>query len=258
MNRLRRLFVRENRLLWFAGGGAFCLAAVAGAPATLMEAILEANAPLLEIGGAEGTLWRGEFAEVAYNSMALGRMSYKLKPVQFLGGRLAADVMSADGALVGRGGLALTLAGFKATKISAQFRLSAIRNYTLFGVPYQGFATLTAQSLELSRNGCKAVDVKVSTSALDGVVRIWSGASLPLNGEVHCKDGKLTLALSGENADGVVRVDAALASDLSYTMTVSAEPNRAEVGSALRHFGFEGGESRLSLRAVGKLKGLTS
>lgn len=258
MNRLKQLFARENRLLWFAGGGAFCLAAIAGALAGLAGSMLEANTPLLEIGGAEGTVWRGEFADVSYNSLALGRISYKLHPAQILIGRLAVEATSADGALVGRGGITLTQAGFEAKKISAQFNLAAIRNYTFFGAPYQGVATLTAQSLELSRNGCKAVDARVSTTMLDGVVRSWAGGSLPLNGGLDCKDGKLMLALSGRNTDGVVRVEAAIAPDLSYTMTVAAEPIRDEVGVALRHLGFEGDNAQLSLRAAGQLKGLTS
>ena len=258
MKRLTRLFARETRLLWFAGGGAFCLAAVAGAPAGVLASILEAGTPLLEIGGAEGTVWRGEFADVSYNSMALGRVGYKWKPAQILMGRLTVEATGADGALTGRGVFAVTLSGYEATDISAQFNLAAIRKYTFFGVPYQGVATLTARSLALSRNGCNAEDAKVSTTMLDGVARGWSGASLPLTGGFGCKDGELTLTLSGRNSDGVVRVEAAFAADLTYTMTVAAEPGRAEVGAVLRQLGFEGDNARMSLRAAGKLKGLTS
>ena len=258
MSRLKRLFARENRLLWFAGAGAFCLAALAGAPASLLADALEAGTPLLEIDGAEGSIWRGEFAEVSYNSADLGRIAYRLKPAQLLVGRLAADATSADGALVGRGSLALSPFGFKAAKISAQFDLTAIRRYTFFGAPYQGLATLTAQSLEFSKDGCKAVDAKVTTTMLDSVARGWSGGPMPLNGGVDCKDGKLMLTLAGSNADGAVRVEASFAPDLAYAMTVAVEPKRAEVGVALRQLGFEGDNAQMSLRAAGKLKGVTS
>lgn len=258
MIRLRQLGSRENRFLWLAGGGAFCLAAIAGAPADLLASGLEARAPLLEISGAQGTVWRGAFADVAYSSVSLGRVSYKLKPWEIIAGRLSIDATSADGAIVGRGSLALTPSGFDARNISAQFNLASIRRYTFFGVPYQGFATLTARSLELSKQRCKAVDAKASTTMLDGVARSWSGGPLPLKGDVTCKEGKLALTLSGANADGALRVEALIAGDLSYAMTVAAEPKRAEVGVALRQLGFEGDSARLSLHAAGKLKGLTS
>ncbi len=258
MKRLKQIFARENRYLLVAGGGAFLLAAIAGAPASLAAAMLETNAPLLDIHGAEGTIWRGEFASVSYNSLALGRIGYKLHPAQLLIGRLAVDTTSADGALTGRGRVALTPTGFEATKISAQFNLAAIRNYTFFGVPYQGGATLIAQSLALSKSGCKAVDAKVSTTMLDGVTRSWSGGAFPLNGGVECKDGVLVLALSGKNGDGVLRLEAAVAPDLSYTLNVTADPKRTELGVALRQLGFEGDNTQLSLRAAGRLKGLSS
>jgi hypothetical protein len=46
--------------------------------------------------------------------------------------------------------------------------------------------------------------------------------------------------------------------DLSYTINLTAEPAREEIGDALRVFGFEGEGEKLSWRAVGKLKGLRS
>lgn len=258
MTFLKKAFARENRRLWLAGSGAFFLAALAGAPASLGASIFEANAPLLEIAAASGTLWRGEFSGVFYNSVNLGRIGYRLSPVRLLAGRLAVDATSADGALTGRGKLSLAPSGFELKDVSAQFNLGSIRKYTFFGVRYQGVATLTAKSLALSKGACKAEEARLSTTMLDGLARQWSGSAFPLQGGFECKDGDLVLTLAGSNSDGAMRLEAAIAPDLSYKMTFAAEPARAEVGVALRQFGFEGDNARLSLRAVGKLKGLSS
>lgn len=255
---LKKAFARENRPLWLAGSGAFLAAALAGAPASLAASILEANAPLLEIGAASGTLWRGEFSGVYYNSVNLGRIGYRLSPVRLLAGRLAVDATSTDGALTGKGKLSLTPSGFELKDASAQFNLSAIRKYTFFGARYQGVATLAAKSLALSRRACKAEEARLSTTMLDGLARQWSGATFPLQGGFECKDGDLVLTLAGNSNDGAMRLEAAIAPDLSYRMTFAAEPARAEIGVALRQFGFEGDNSQLSLHAVGKLKGLSS
>jgi general secretion pathway protein N len=258
MNLLKKALARENRMLLMAGGGAFFFAAVAGAPSSLAASILEANAPLLEIGASTGTLWRGEFANVTYNSIDLGRIGYRLAPVRLITGRLAADMTSADGALTGKGGVSLTPSGFELKEVSAQFNLGAIRKYTFFGARYQGVATLSAKSLSLSKRGCKAEEARLSTTMLDGLARQWSGGALPLQGAFECKDGNLFLSLSGRSNDGAMRLETAVAPDLSYTMVFTAEPKRAEVGAALRQFGFEGDNAQLSLRAVGKLKGLST
>lgn len=258
MRRVRRLFSRDTRLLWALGAGAFAVAAIAGAPSGVGASLLMAASPLLRIDGASGTLWRGEFANVSYDSIILGRVRYALSPGHLLLGRLAADVTSSGGALTGKGWISVSSSGFKVKDAAAEFDLGAIRRYTFYGARYQGAATLKAKTLALSSGGCKAEDAQLNTTMLDGLMKQWSGGALPLDGGFACEDGKLTLALSGEGSDGAVRMKAAISPDYSYVLTVTAAPRRAEIGAALKQFGFEGDNSALSLHAVGRLKGLTS
>ncbi len=258
MIRLKSAFSRENRLLWFAGAGAFFIAAIAAAPAGVAASILEAGSPLVEIDGATGTLWRGEFANVAYNSINVGRVGYVLAPARLLTGRLSADVKSSGGAVNGAGRISLTPSGFELKNVSGQFNLAAIRQYTFFGARYQGVATLSAKRLALSPHACKADEAKLTTTMLDGLVQQWSGGPFPLQGGFACRDGKLVVALSGESGDGAMRMEAVVSPDRSYALTFTAEPRRAEIGAALRQFGFEGDNAQLSLHAVGQLKGLSS
>ncbi|MFZ5617124.1 MAG: type II secretion system protein N [Pseudomonadota bacterium] len=258
MKKLSSPFSRDNRPLWIAGGAAFLLSAVANAPASLAAAIATANSPLLTIGGAKGSIWRGEWSRVVYNRILIGDIEYRLEPAGLLAGRIVADASSSNGALAGKARISFSSFSVELKDATAQFNLSAIRQYTFFGARYQGTASLRAKSMALTRKGCRAQRAEVSTNALDVLAKQWSGAAFPLAGEIECVEGKLNLTLAGRNADGGARVDISISPDLAYTMTMTAEPKRAEVGDALRLFGFEGEGARLSYRAVGQLKGLSS
>lgn len=258
MKKISALFSQENRPLWIAGAAAFFASALVNAPASLSAAIATANAPLLTIGGAKGTIWRGEWSHVIYNRILIGDIRYSLKPTRLLAGRLVADASSRDGALTAKARISLSPFAVDLKDATAHFNLSAIRQYTFFGARYEGSASFRAKSLTLTRMGCRAEAAQVSTNALDVIAKQWSGGVLPLAGEIECADGKLNLTLAGRNQDGGARMEVSVAPDLAYTMTLTAEPQRAEVGDALRLFGFEGEGARLSYRAVGQLKGLSS
>ncbi len=258
MMRLASLFSRSNGALWIAGAAAFCLSAIANAPASLVAAIATARSPLLEIGAARGTIWKGELTRVAHNQILIGDISYRLAPLSLATARIAADASSRNGALEGEARIALSPGGVELRDVSAVYNLASIRQYTFFGARYQGVAAVKAKSLKLTRAGCGAEEAKLSTNALDGLSRGWSGAAFPLAGDIKCVDGKFHLALNGAGAEGSVRINVKVAPDLSYEAVFTAEPRRADVGVALRTFGFEGPETKLSWRAVGRLKGLNS
>ncbi len=258
MKPLTLLFSPANRTLWIAGAASFFASALANAPASLGAAIATRNAPLLEISGAKGTIWRGQIKDVVYNRILIGDVAWRLDPLGLLTGRLVADATSEGGALNAKGRVSISPTTIEIRNATALFNLSAIRQYTFFGARYQGSARLAAKSLALSKTGCRAEGASVSTDALDTLAKQWSGAALPLAGDVGCDGGKLNLTLAGKGEDGAVRIEVSVAPDLAYTMTFMAEPRRDEVSRTLRLFGFEGDGDRLSWRAVGQLKGLSS
>jgi len=258
MKRLSPLFAARRRPFWLAGGAAFLIGALAAAPASIAAAIAERAAPLLEIGTVRGTVWRGEFSDVVYNHILIGDVSYRVEPLRLLTGRIVADAASREGALLARGEIALSPSSIEIRDAAAEFNLGSIRQYTFFGARYQGTARIRARSLMLSRRGCRADEAKVSTDALDALARQWSAAPFPLAGDIRCEGGRLNLALAGENGGGGARIEASVAPDLSYALTLVAEPKRADLSEALRIFGFEGDNARLSYRAAGRLKGLNS
>lgn len=251
-------FAPKNRLLTFAGLCVFILGVVAAAPASLAAMILQGSSPLLDIGGSTGTIWRGSFSNVAYNNINLGEIRFSLKASGLVAGRAIIDIATGGGALSSKGRVSLSPFDAELRDANARFDLSAIRQYTFLGARYQGVVDLSLSSIILSRNGCKVGSATVSTTMLDSMARQWSGAAFPLEGGVECVDGKLVLSLSGENGGGSLQFSSALSPDFSYMLEFDAKPKRAEIGEALRQFGFEGDNTQMTLRAVGRLRGLSS
>jgi hypothetical protein len=252
------LLAPRNRALLAVGAGAFVIGAIANAPAEIAANLAADAAPLLEIGGTSGTLWRGELTDVSYDGIALGRISFRLEPIGLLTGKVVARVTSSGGALAAKGRVTMSPTSIDLHDAGGEFNLSAIRRYTFFGARYRGSANFSAGRLQLSKAGCRAENARVSTNALETLTSQWRSDALPLAGDIQCVDGKLKVVLTGENRDGLARLEAFVAPDFSYTMTFTASPRRADISDALRLFGFEGDNANLSYRAAGRLKGLTS
>lgn len=258
MKVMASLLAPRNRSLLAVGAGAFLISALANAPASIAASLAVRASPLLEIGGAAGSLWRGELTNVSYDGISLGKIAFRLEPFGLLTGKIVARVASGGGALTARGKVAISPSSIDLRDAAGEFNLSAIRRYTFFGARYSGLARLSAKRLKLSKSDCRAEDASVSTNALEALTSQWRADALPLAGDIQCADGKLKVTLAGENADGLAKLEAVVAPDLSYAMTFTASSRRADIGEALRLFGFEGDSANLSYRAVGRLKGLTS
>lgn len=248
----------ENRRFALIAGASFVAAAVSLAPASVGAAALKRAAPLLSMTGAEGTIWRGKLSGVSYNGILIGDIAYRLSVLPLAIGKVAADAESSNGALVGRARLSLGIGGIDLRDVSTEFNLGAIRQYTFFGVRYQGYARLKADRLKLSGDDCVADAATLSTSAFEALTRRWSGGPFPLGGAITCKDGAIVAALDGESADGKASVGLTIRPDFTYAVTIAAAPRRPDVSRALEFFGFEVKGEALTYEAAGVLKGLSS
>lgn len=249
---------RGLRPLAVAALAGFVVAFIAFAPASLAAYAVTRAAPLTTIAGAEGTLWRGRLIGYAHNGVLIGDIDYRLHALPLILGRLAIDARSARGALDGAARVEISPGAVYLKDVSATFNLGAIRNYTFFGVRYQGAATLTANRLRLTRTGCVAEAARIATSAFDALARRWSGGAFPMAGPVACQDGALVATLNGEGADGAAELRVSVRPDLSYSLAVDARPRRPDVSRALEFFGFQNAGDGLSYEAAGILKGLSS
>ncbi|MFN0023019.1 MAG: type II secretion system protein N [Parvularculaceae bacterium] len=246
------------RSLAAIGSLSFTVALFLTAPASLAADALTRISPLFSVGGADGVLWRGTLSGVVYNGVLVGDIDYRLAALPLLLGRIDVDAESQNGALLGKARLSLSAGRVALRDVAAEFNLGAIRQYTFFGVRYQGSARLDAERLVLTRSGCAADKARVSTTAFDALSRQVSGGPFPMAGGIDCSSGVMTARLAGEGADGTAEIDLTIRPDFTYAMKVAAEPRRPDVSRALKVFGFEQQGAALSYEAAGVLKGLSS
>ncbi len=257
MKRPKALAPEKLRFALVALAG-FVAALLAVAPASVASFLLTRSAPMLSISGAGGTVWRGKLSGVSYGGMAVGDIDYRLRALPLLLGRADIEAKSAGGALLGRARMTLAPGSVDLRDVNAEFNLGAIRQYTFFGVRYQGLLRLEAERLRLTRAGCSAEQATLSTTAFEALSRQWSGGPFPMAGAITCRDGAMNAALVGEGADGKANVGVSIGPDFTYSMRVAAEPRRQDVSRALQQFGFEKKGEALSYEAAGVLKGLSS
>lgn len=248
----------ERRRFAMIAFGGFAAAAATLAPASVGAWALKRSAPLLSITDADGTIWRGRMIGVTYNGVLIGDIRYRLSALPLLLGRIAIDAESANGALLGRGNVSLGLGGAELRDVTAEFNLGAIRQYTFFGVRYQGVARLKADRLKLTKRGCAADAATLSTSAFEALTKRWSGGAFPLDGAIECRDGAIVAALDGASLDGRASVGLTFRPDFTYAVQIAAQPKRPDVSRALQSFGFETNGEGLRYEAAGVLKGLSS
>jgi hypothetical protein len=237
---------------------AFVGALFAFAPAEIAVSFASDAAPGFTYAVAEGTIWNGRVAGAGIEGVPLGEIRWRANPVSVLGGRIDARVSIAGGALNGEGRAALGVRAIALRDGDFQFRLDAIRKYTLFGAPYAGEARIAVEHFKIDRAGCADARATISTSALDASLQRLGLSAMPLSGALSCEGGALVATLNGENKDGRLEIVARATPAQTYALDVRALPARRDLGEALAIAGFERDGQAMTFRASGQMKGIGS
>ena len=247
----------EGKLLVGVGAATFLALALVNAPASFLAPAIQTSGAAVQYKELRGTIWRGEVAGVSTGEQYLGDIAYELKPLSLLTGALSADVAARGGAAVGEGRIAASLFGGQVMLENAtfEFDLASVERYSLFGIPYEGRVRGKFDRVAWSRDGCAAAAGHVWTDVLDASSKRLVGDGLVLAGPASCDDRALRLDLAGANREGETVVKIAVNADLTYQVTASVDPSRAEIANNLRSLGFEANDGVLVYDAVGALKG---
>ncbi len=242
------------------GAAAFLIAIFATAPASLLTPILNAGGKTVQYQEVTGTIWRGEIHGLATGDVFLGDVAFRLRPLALLTGAASADLTARDGAAIGAGRANIQLISRRVSIKNANFafNLSAVRRYSLFGIPYQGRIEARDVGLVWSHDGCSKASGEIWTDVLDASSRTLVGESLLLAGPAACDDGRITVTLKGGNREGAAEVKIAIDPAMTYRLMASVDLGRAELENNLRRLGFEDGDGVLVYDAVGALKGAGS
>ncbi len=242
------------------GAVSFLLAAIIMAPASLITPGLNAAGPDIQYKEVTGTIWKGEIRGVATGEVYLGDVAFRFRPMMLLTGALSADLTAMGGAATGTGRVNVHLLSRRLSVQNANvaFDLSAVRRYSLFGIPYQGRVEARDAGLVWSRKGCSGASGEIWTDVLDASSKTLVGESLLLAGPASCDDGRIAVALKGGNREGEAEIKIAIDPAMTYRLMASVDLGRADLENNLRRLGFEDGDGVLVYDAVGALKGVGS
>jgi hypothetical protein len=248
-------------LLVILGAAVFAVAALANAPASFLAPALNQGGGNVQYQELAGRIWNGEVKGLAIGDQYLGDLAFRLRAAPLLTGAAVVKFSLHGGAAAGEGefGASVLSQTVWLRDASMEFNLASVKRYTIFGIPYQGSARARVQKLSWSRRaGCLDALGDVWTNVLDASATRFVGDGLVLSGPASCENQKLRLNLSGANRAGVTNIAVAITPQMTYQLTASVMPDRADLKDNLRAIGFEDSGGALVYDAVGELKGAGS
>lgn len=240
-------------------GAAALVAIVASAPASILPAIMRSANSTLSVEKATGTLWRGKLKGVSAQGVRLGDVAFTTNPLALLSGRIAADIVIADGALNGKGKVAVSPGGrLVVNEATFTFSLNAANRFALLGTPLAGDVRADIGRLVVSRKGCVSGSAQLWTDVLVAPAKRFASEAFDLAGEGACKGGNFVVALSGQGGEGAVSLTLSVSPALTYVLSAEAQPARREVADALQVLGFERSNGVLTIGATGAIRSVGS
>lgn len=231
----------------------------ASAPASIIAGLVRHANSTVFVEKASGSLWRGRLRGVSAQGVRIGDVSFRTHPFSLFAMRLAADVSVSEGALVGKGEIAiapdgrLTLSGSKFV-----FSLDAANRYAILGTPLSGTVRADIDRLSISKKGCVGGSARFWTDVLVAPAKRFDSEAFDLAGEGQCVRGNFVVALSGQGGEGAVSLSLSVSPTLSYVLSAEAQPSRPEVADALQVLGFERTNGVLTMGASGIIRSVGS
>lgn len=249
------LATRELRPLFAAGAGAFLLAGIAGAPASLLPALLGFEKHGVRYENAQGSFWRGSISGVSATEIYVGDIDYRIRPAALLRGALSARLTASGGALVGKGDFSIGLGGLaQVNGASFGLDLGALRGYAFLGEPLRGDLRLEVERLAFSKRGCRRANADIWSDILEAPARRIGAPVMPLSGALACDGDDLLASLSGDGEEGRVALTLRVTPALTYQLDATAEPKRLEMREALQSLGFRRQDDALTIGTRGAIR----
>lgn len=215
---------RTHLALIFAA--AFPLFFVVLMPARLAVAWLGLDTRL-SYGEVQGTLFHAELSGVSYQGMPLGDVTIEPSLTALLTGSFSGDVQVRGQGTAGSVKVSETDGGayrFSGLKLVTPVALVAD------GWPLRGSLSLTAPELVLGPQDCMGGTFRLRTDAFGSALSQLGAGELVLAGDGSCVNGELTMALTGENDQLSLALQAKGANVGALVADVTLTPKAALAG----------------------------
>lgn len=162
----------------------------------------------IQVGGVDGTLWRGEADAVLVDDTMLRNVSWRVQPWSLLTGRVVAEVELGehiDNLLIGRGRIRASRSQLEVADLRVEARLVDLAAYAPEPSPFplRGDVVLEITSFVLGQPVCAQADGRVEL--VGGAIQVgqnWENLGA-LEASLGCDSGYLTAELSEPNSIGL-------------------------------------------------------
>ncbi|MEM8772947.1 MAG: type II secretion system protein N [Pseudomonadota bacterium] len=239
------------------GAFVFMIAGFAMAPASFYAPVLKMSGIDVQYQALTGSVWRGQMKGVVAAGQPVGDLTYNLHALSLFSANPQLDIELAGPSASGKGrvGFNLLQQAVAFRNVTAEFDLSSVKQYSLFGIPYDGAVRSKVNDLIWSRQGCGNANGDVWTDVLDASSRQYLGDGLVLSGPASCAGDNLKIDLAGANAEGETTISILVSPALTYQLSASVEPHKPQLKQDLKLLGFEDKDGALVYDAFGALKG---
>lgn len=219
----------------------FLVALLVGLVVSLpLKLVLGRPATGLDLSRAEihGSVWNGSIRGARFGQVSLRRAQIHTRPWALLGGHIATDWVLADPGLRGSGQAVIDLRGdwqlvdARLVGVPARLGLQAIP-----GLTEAAIITVIIDRLEYRGGHCSAARGEVDAALAEDLSQEFGLLVPDLHGTLHCRDGAMVAALTGESSDMTVEAETALGS-AGVGWRVGITTVNADLGHVLAYSGF--------------------
>ncbi|MEM6414000.1 MAG: type II secretion system protein N [Pseudomonadota bacterium] len=249
----------DLRSHWNIGFITFFLSIIVLAPASLLTPVLTAAG--LEYRALQGRIWSGHVLGLSIRDVYAGDLEFRFGPLSLVTGKIGYYVEAKGGAGVGDGTVSLGIAGLRINDVNARFDLSSIKQYSMFGLAYDGSVQADVEVLEWTRKGCMTAAGTISTNAFSNAMKRFSGEDVEFIGTLECQGNDLALKLDGQNSKGSATIAVKVTPNLTYVLNAIVQPKEEVIVQRLKTIGFDfaaNNERSLVFDARGPIRGLGS
>ncbi len=199
-----------------------------------------------------GSLWRGEIKGLSLGAHPLGDIRLKANPLSLLRLSYGGSVQIAPGAAKGQGKFLLQSGpALRGENFAIIIDLARLGYRDPNGRPLRGQLSLNISKLHLQQQQdqffCNNLEGDIVSDALFVLGQYYKKELPLLRGTLNCEQGKIMLAIAGQNQIVTIDITAEISANFDYMANIMIETGDREIESLLALYGFNSDGNRYRL-----------
>lgn len=189
---------------------------------------------------AEGTVSKGRLNTLRVGPQLVGDVLLNLKGINPFSRSVSYDIQWGSPGGRGAGFINLKSGRVKITDFRLQQDLSSMPGLILAVREIGGDIRISDGNITINEAGCESATGALSSDMIVKLGNRYGRSFAPLSGTIGCENGLLIVALDSSSDQGdIINVDGRISPTGQGAFNISVQTQDAEIGFALREYGFE-------------------